>query len=475
MTRFQPVHRPRRPALWIEQARAIEPDAAPIEPLAGAHRADVCIVGGGYTGLWTALRIKELDPATDVVLLEAARCGDGASGRNGGFVLGWWGKLSSLTALCGGEDALRLVHAAAAAVREIGAFCAANGIRAEFRPGGAIWATTTPLHLGMWDAFLGDMERRGITALRALSAAEIAARTGSPVHLGGVLDSTAATVQPALLARGLRRVALDRGVRIFEDSRATALDRGARPVVRTDRGAVAAEMVILAINAWAASLPELRRAILPMSSDMVATAPAAERVATIGWTGGEAISDSRMMLHYYQATPEGRVVLGRAGAAHARLGRVSPTFDDAPARAAAAERGLRRLYPSFADVPITHAWSGAVDRAENGLPFFGRLDGDPRVLYGAGYSGTGVAQSLLGGRILASTALGLDDEWSATPLNRGIRSLFPPDPVRYVGGVLVRKAVERKEETEETGQPAGPVTRRLAALAPSGMRKGKGK
>ena len=474
MTRLQPVHLARRRALWLHDALASEPDAEQLTPLQGAERADVCIVGGGYTGLWTALRIKELDPSVDVVLLEADLCGSGASGRNGGFVLGWWGKLASLSAVCGDEEGMRLARAAAQAVVEIGEFCAINHIDAHFRQAGYIWATTTPLRVGIWDQGLRYLQSRGVDAVQALTPTEVAARTGSPVHVAGMLDTSGATAQPALLARGLRRVALTRGVRIYERSPVTRLDSGGRPVVHTAGGAVAAEKVILAINAWAATLPGLRNAILPMSSDMVATAPIPERLAAIGWTGGEAISDSRLMLHYYQATRDGRVVIGRGGAAHALLGRVTSTFDHDPERTAAVIQGLHRLYPMLADVPVTHEWSGAVDRAENGLPFFGRLGGDPRILYGVGYSGTGVTQAKLGGRILASTALERHDEWSTTALNRGPRSAFPPDPIRYVGGILVRGAVERQEATEETGQRAGFLTRLLAGFAPSGMRKGKG-
>lgn len=473
MIRLQPVHPARKRSLWLEEALALEPEAEHVEPLAGAHRADVCIVGGGFTGLWTALRLKELDPSVEVTLLEAELCGSGASGRNGGFVLAWWNKLESLVKLCGEDEALGLCRAAAQAVLDIGTICDAHGIGAHFCHGGSLWTATTPLHLGGWDRLIAACERRGVAALRRLPPAEIAARTGSAVHLAVILDTSGATIQPALLARGLRRVALARGVRIYERSLVTQVDRGARPVVRTAHGAVAAEKVVLATNAWAASLPALRRAIVPMTSDVVVTAPVPDRLREIGWTGGEAISDGRMMVQYYRTTHDGRIVFGRGGGTIAFHGRVTPTFDQDAGRAVEVARGLRRIYPMLADVPLTHDWSGAVDRAENGLPFFGRLDGDPRVLYGVGFSGTGVGQTRLGGCILASSALDRQDEWAATPLNRGPVSQFPPEPARYVGGLLVRAAVARKEDLEEQGQRPGPVLRRLAALAPSGMGKRK--
>ena len=171
MTWLQPVHRPPKPALWLEEALRAEPEAERIEPLAGAHRADVCIVGGGYTGLWTALRLKDLEPGLDVVLLEADLCGSGASGRNGGFALSWWPKLRTLVKLCGEAEALRLARAAEDAVAEIGRFCTRHGIDAHYRPAGWLWVATTPLHAGAWDAAAHACEERGIDVFARLAPA----------------------------------------------------------------------------------------------------------------------------------------------------------------------------------------------------------------------------------------------------------------------------------------------------------------
>ena len=472
MTALQPVHRAPKRSLWLEEALAAEPDAERAEPLSGAHRADVCVVGGGYTGLWTALRLKELDPALDVVLLEADLCGSGASGRNGGFALSWWPKLSTLVKLFGEAEALRLGHAAEASVAEIGAFCLEHGIDAHFRQAGWLWTATTPLHLGAWEKGVHACEERGIAAFARLTPEEVATRAGSPIHVGGMWERCAATVQPALLARGLRRVAVERGVRVYERSPVIRLEPSSPPIVRTPGGAVAAEKVVLATNAWAASLPELRRVIVPLSSDMVATAPTPERLVTMGWTGGECITDSRLMVHYYRTTRDGRIAIGRGSGALGYLGRVTPTFDGDARRAAVVERGLRRLYPTVADVPVTHSWAGAVDRSENGVPVFGRLDGADRILYGVGFSGNGVAPSVLAGRILASSVLDRRDEWATSPLTRGPLARFPPEPIRFLGGLVVRTAVGRKEEAEQAGRQADALTRRLASLAPSGMQKG---
>jgi putative aminophosphonate oxidoreductase len=453
-------------SLWLEEALSGADDAPALE---GHERADVCIVGGGYTGLWTAIRLKEQDPALDVVIVEGDVCGGGASGRNGGFVLSWWAKFGSLKKVCGGEEAVRLARASAEAVDGIGTFCAEHGIDAHYRRDGWLWAATSAAQLGAWEETLATIAADGEQPFQRLDPAEVARRAGEATHLGGVFEPTAATVQPALLARGLRRAALERGVRLFEKSPVTKLERSRPPRVVTSRGEVTATKIVLALNAWAAALPELRRSLVVIASDIVATEPAPERLTAIGWTDGSCISDSRMLVNYYRTTLDGRLVFGRGGGKLAFGGNIGTAFDGPSPRAEAVTRSMRGLYPSLRDLPVTHSWMGPIDRTQVGLPFFSRLGGRDDILYGLGYSGNGVGPTYLGGRILASLALGLDDEWSRAGLAREPVGKFPPEPFRYVGGRLVRRAVERKEEAEDKGGRADRLTLLLADLAPSGL------
>ena len=474
MTLLQPVVHGRHRGLWIEEAFGVagEQTSPPSQNLTEQLKADVCVIGGGYTGLWTALRLKELEPTLDVVVLEADHCGSGASGRNGGFVLSWWSKLRTLIKLCGEEEGLRLARAAEAAVPAIGRFCEKNGIDAHFSAGGWLWAATSSLHLGAWDATVSACEERGLDVFTRLAPAEVTARAGSPIHLGGVWERAAATVQPALLAGGLRRVAAARGIRIFENTPVASLTRYGSVLATTPAGSVTASAVVLAINAWAASLPELRRAILPMSSDVIATVPNPDHLPEIGWTGGESISDTRMMVHYYRTTRNGRIVFGRGGEAHGFLGRVPRSLEVVGERASRTERGFHRAYPMLTEVAVSHAWTGAVDRSEAGLPFFGELREVPGVHYGVGFSGNGVGPAWLAGRILASRALGRRDVWTEHRLNHGPCSTFSPDPVRYFGGILVREAIRREERAADLGRPVGDIARAFINLAPAGVRKG---
>jgi putative aminophosphonate oxidoreductase len=454
-------------SLWLQEALAAEEDAEPSE-LRATVDADVCIVGGGYTGLWTALRILELEPGASVALLEADICGGGPSGRNGGFALSWWPKVETLVKRVGREEAARLARLSESAVGELGAYCEREGIDAHFTQGGWLWTATSQAQIDSWQEAVDLAAQLGAEPYQLLSAEEVCERTGSPIHLGAAYEANAATVQPALLARGLRRVALAKGVRVFERSPLVDLDRDAG-IARTPAGGVKAPTIVLALGTWLASFRELQRAIVPVSSDMIATEPIPERLREAGWTGGEAISDCRLMVHYYRTTRDGRVAFGRGGGRLAFGGRVNSEFDYNERQTRVLREELPRLVPCAAGVPTTHAWGGPIDRTTDGLPFFGQLPGRARVLFGAGFSGNGVAPSLVAGRILASSALARDDEWSACGLNRGVAGRFPPEPVRFVGGLVVREAVRRKETREDEAKSVDPVTRALAGLAPAGF------
>ena len=261
----------------------------------------------------------------------------------------------------------------------------------------------------------------------------------------------AATIQPALLARGLRRVALERGVRIFEATPMRRLDRGRPPRVVTPGGTIDADRVVVAAGAWAGRLRELRRAVVAVGSHIVATEPIPERVARLGWTGGEALGDARLLVHYAQVTHDGRIVFGRGGGAIGPAGRVTAAHHRDPAVVRQVAADLRRFFPDLADVRLTHAWGGPVDRAPLHLPFAGTLGDHGTVAYATGFSGNGVAPSALLGRVLASMTLGAGDAYASCALVSGPPAYLPPEPLRALGGAVVRGAVGRAEAAEERG------------------------
>jgi len=452
-------------ALWMQQVLNRDDEIAKLD---ADQSLDVCIVGGGLTGLWTALHIAELEPSIRVGVVEADICGAGASGANGGFAMTWWPKFATLKKLMGSDDALRTAAASQEAVAAMGGFCEARGIDADFQPAGWLWTATNTSQLGSWDETLDTLASVGASPFRRLSREEVYEMSGSERHLGGVFEAGVATVQPAALVRGLRAAALAAGVSIWE--RTPMLDYACTATgvsVRVPGATISTSHLVLATNAWLARFPEIRRHLLVLGSDVLATAPAPETLASTGWTSGLAISDSRRLVHYYRTTRDGRVVFGKGG------GRIG--FGDHMDRAtwATALRGpelidqFRRTYPSFDRVEITNTWSGAVDYSADSMPFFGRIERSPRVHFGVGFSGNGVGPSYIGGKILASMALERDDEWGMSPLIRWPGTRLPPEPWRAIGGRVVRAAMRNKESREDQERQPSSLVRHLTQLDPT--------
>ncbi len=456
-------------SFWLKQALSQAPPTAPA--LEQDISVDVCIVGGGFTGLWTALHIKEQDPSVRVVIIERDVCGSGASGRNGGFCMSWMSKATGVLSLAGSQEGVRLLTAFADGVARIGQFCEEHQIDAEFRKDGWLWTATNRAQLDSWRPTIDVLDTHGLHPFEIMSREEVQQRSGSRLHLSGVFEAGIATLQPAKLARGLARVATERGVVIHEHSPMRELVRSAQPVVRTERGSVKATTVVLALNAWAHELPDFRRALLAIGVDAMITEPVPELLKRIGYQNGMAVSDSRLKVDYYRTTPDGRLSLGKGGGEIPFAGRVGANFDSRSERSPEIHERLIRLYPELRDVPIAAAWQGPASRTANGMPYFGRLHNCPRVIYGHGYNGNGVGPSYTGGRILASMTLDRDDEWSNTPLVlRGKPTVFlPAEPVRYLGSKIVRAAVERKTRLEDAGLNPGKVTRALSTMVPGGL------
>jgi glycine/D-amino acid oxidase-like deaminating enzyme len=290
--------------------------------------------------------------------------------------------------------------------------------------------------------------------------------TGSRTHLGGVFEAGVATLHPGRLVRALRRIAIERGVRMYEHSPMTDLhQQGGDTIVTTVEGSVVASQVVLATNAALVAEREIRRHLIVLGSDVVATTPCPTLISD--WSPGLAVSDSRRLVHYYRTTKDGRVVFGKGGGRIGRGGRIDPRFWGPSDRVDDVSRQLHRTFPQLRDVPVTHAWSGAVDYSIDGMPFFGSLTRMPSVHFVAGFSGDGVGPSRLAGHVLASRALGLDDQWSRFPLVRTPRGVLPPEPARFLGGQVVRRAITRKERLEDDEQRPGRTLVAVASLDPT--------
>lgn len=452
---------------WLREAIAAGEVDAPA--LDGDRRADVGIVGGGLAGLWTAIEIKRRDPSRSVAIIEADICGGGASGRNSGMVLSQWAKFAALTRFCGIDGALHLAEAFARSPAEIGAFCEAQGIDAEYRQDGWIWGASCAAHIGSWSGILDSLAAANRHPFREVTRDEIVALAGTDAFHAGIHDPSAGTIHPGKLVRGLRRVALRMGVVIHENSPMTRLVRGPKMAVVTASGTLWAERIVLTLNAWSLAIPELRDAILVIASDDAVTAPVPDRLERAGYLRKPLISDSQTFVTGYRTTGDHRI---NAGVTGGRLGFGSfrgQRFEGPSQREAAIRAAIARGHPSLADIPLAESWYGPIDRTRSGLPLFGRMPGSSDIFYGYGFSGNGIATTPIGGRILASLALGISDEWSGCGLVRAPERWLPPEPIRYIGAHMVRAAIARRDRLAYAGETPGFITRRLAALAPGGI------
>jgi glycine/D-amino acid oxidase-like deaminating enzyme len=377
-------------------------------PLAGDRRADVVVVGAGYTGLSAALHLAER--GTEVVVLDAAEPGWGASGRNGGQVIpGLKHDPDELERRFGAETGRRLWQTAGAAADAVFELIARHKIACHAQPCGWIAAAPHAAALEHLRARTEQWQRRG-APVELLDAARMAELTGSRAYVGGMLDRRAGALQPLAFVRGLARVAGQAGASIHGGSparRLAAAPGGWR--VETPGGSVTAATVILATNAYTDELwPGLRQTVLPVQSYQVATRPLPAEVRRQVLPGGQVVSDLRRILFYFRLDPEGRLLMGGRGPLNDR---------GDPALFARLEGVARRLFPALGATPWEHRWSGRVALTADHLPHL--HEPRPGVLTALGYNGRGVAMAIVMGRLLAARALGAGPAelgWPVTPV-----------------------------------------------------------
>lgn len=297
-----------------------------------------------------------------------------------------------------------------------------------------------------------------------LTAEEARAYADSPLFVGGFFDRDCATVQPARLARGLRRVALERGVHVFERTEALGIERRRPAIVRTKHGAVRADHVVVTTGAWAAAWPEFRRSFGNIADFMIVTEPTPERLKEIGWTTHVGIADGRELLYYLRKTDDDRIAIGGGATGVLYGGRIGRRATHDRRVADVAARGLIRMFPQLEGVSFTHAWGGPIDHTASFLPFFETLP-PGNVYAGLGFSGHGLAQTKVGGKVLASLALGVRDEWTLLPVVGPEIAKAPPEPLRFPLVRLAAWGLESGDRREESGRARG-LVRTLVGNAP---------
>lgn len=429
-------------------------DYTPAPPLDGTTSADIVIAGGGYTGLWAANFLKESDPSLDVVLLEKDVCGYGGSGRNGGFAMTLLDfSLHHLVANQGLERARAAHLAVAASVHAIEKFTRENNIDCELEATGYFEIATNKSHLRRLRQDVEAAEKMNLEGWDYLDQAASRARLDTPRALAGVFEPDCAVLNPAKLAHGLRRTAIERGVRVYEGTPVIGCDAAGDPIqFRTPFGTVTATRGVLAVNPWMKDFPPFGRHQVPIFTYAMASDPLSdEQLAKLGWPGREGIEDKRNYIHYFRLTRENRIVWAGGDAVYYYGSRTGPKVDRRPATWRYLEQTFAWYFPQLAGIRFPYKWGGPVAVTADFLPYIGTI---PRsnLHYAFGCNGHGVAPAHTWGQILRD--LCLDRKTDLTELLFvGRKEIpFPPEPLRWVGAELTRQALKRQDRQMNAGR-----------------------
>ncbi len=397
---------------WFVEALQAEGELK-INKLKTNLTTDICIIGGGFTGLWTALKIKEKKPSINITIIEKDLCGSGASGRNGGCMIPQSTKFTAMKNTIGIKDAKKMVSATEDAVYNIRDYCLQNNIDAKIRMGGVVYGATNKSHKGAFENLVEDLKENQINSILS-----------------------------------------------FKDKN--------NIVVKTKNGSVACQKLIFAINAWTPTfLPFLSRSVILVSSDMIISEPIKNKLEDLKLNNGLVVLDSNLFTHYCRTTPDGRIMLGKGGNTFAFRNKVIASFDGPSTIEKFLEKSLVNFFPSLNNVKITKSWNGPSERTKTGFPFFGYHPSNSNISYGFGYSGNGVLTCYVGGEILSSMALNEQNRWTESNFCKGPLELFPPEPFRWIGAMIIRNAVRRKEKLQEQEKRPWWIDKQLAKLAVS--------
>ena len=433
---------------WLDH-----PDApASLTPLSGAESADLAVIGGGFSGLWTALLAKERDPRRDVVLVEGRRIAWGGTGRNGGFCS------ASLTHGLGNGlerfpgEIETLERFGRQNLDEIEHAIARYGIDCDFARTGDLSVATEQWQFDEMAAAADHASRLG-ARLEVLDASQVRAEVNSPTYVGGVWDKDGcAIVDPARLAWGLRRACLAAGVRIYEHTPVTAVGdesgKCGRLALSTPGGRVLADRVALAAGAFAPLLRRLRYYLIPVYDYVLMTRPlSAAQLGSIGWRNRQGIGDTANQFHYYRLTADNRILWGGYDAVYYYGSKIAAKLDQRPATFAMLARQFNETFPQLDGIEFTHSWGGVIDTCSRFCAFFGTARSG-RLAYVAGYTGLGVGASRFGANVVLDLLSGERTERTELEMVRSKPLPFPPEPVRAAGINLTRWSLARADRRD---------------------------
>ncbi|WP_406142930.1 NAD(P)/FAD-dependent oxidoreductase [Streptomyces anulatus] len=424
---------------WLDDPA--KPDALP--SLTGDEHTDLLVIGGGYSGLWTALIAKEREPDRDVVLIEGHEVGWAASGRNGGFCA------ASLThGLANGverwpDDIEELEELGERNLDAIEAAVARYGIDCEFERTGEIDVATEPHQLQELREWHEEIVGLGITGVDFLDRDALRAEVDSPTFLGGLWDRRGvAMLHPAKLAWGLKRACLELGVRIHEHTRGLDLVRsGSGMAVRTPYGRVFARRVALGTNIFPSLVKRIRPYTVPVYDYALMTEPLTpEQLASIGWKGRQGLGDSANQFHYFRLSADNRILWGGYDAIYPYGGRLSADLDQRPETFLKLAEQFFTCFPQLSGLNFSHAWGGAIDTCSRFTAFFGTAH-QGRVAYAAGFTGLGVGSTRFGADVMLDLLSGEETARTRLDMVRSKPMPFPPEPFAWAGIEITKRSL----------------------------------
>jgi glycine/D-amino acid oxidase-like deaminating enzyme len=427
---------------WLD-----DPAAPPAQPaLVGPLEADLAVIGGGYTGLWTVLQAKEADPDLDVVLVEARTAGWAASGRNGGFCAAslTHGEANGLDRFA--DEFVTLERLGRENLDGIEDTITRHKIDAEFERAGELDIAVEPWQVDDLHEFAGLLAQHGIEPV-ILDREQTQALVHSPTYLASRWDADGvALIHPAKLAWGLRRACLDLGVRIFEHTEVTEIvSDGARLLLRWPFGTVRARQVALATNASTSLLRRLGNYVVPVYDYALVTEPLSpEQRCSIGWEGRQGLADLGNQFHYYRLTADNRILWGGYDVIYHFGSKIRAEQDQRLSTSVALAEQFFTTFPQLEGLRFTHRWGGVIDTCSRFTAFWGRAYGG-RLAYAVGYTGLGVGASRFGARVMLDLLDGADNERTRLGMVRSKPLPFPPEPFRYTGIQLTRWAIDRAD------------------------------
>ncbi len=429
---------------WLDDPGRPHPEPA----LTTAESCDLLVVGGGYSGLWTALLAKERDPRRDVVLVEGREVGWAASGRNGGFCA------ASLThGLANGlsrwpDEIHQLQKLGARNLDEIEATVDRYCLDCDFGRTGEIDVATEPYQAAELRAWYEELVRHGLAdGIEYLDTDAVRQQVDSPTFLGGLHDRRGvALLNPARLAWGLKRACIGLGVRVYEHTPALTLRaHGAGMAVRTPYGSVRARRVALGTNIFPNLVRRVRPYTVPVYDYALMTEPLTTgQLASVGWQNRQGLGDSANQFHYFRLSADNRVLWGGYDAVYPYGGRVRAEYDDRPETYAKLAGHFFTCFPQLEGVRFTHAWGGAIDTCSRFSAFFGTAH-QGRVAYAAGYTGLGVGATRFGADVMLDLLAGERTERTALEMVRKKPLPFPPEPFAWTGIALTKWSLARAD------------------------------